>query len=283
MKQELISIGEMAKINQISVPTLRLYDQDGLLKPAYTDPDTGYRYYTLQQNARLDMIAYMKELGMSLAEIRRVLDKEDIALIESILGQKNEQLHEQIRQMKMRHDAVARAIACIERYRKSPVTGTISLEYIDQRYIWSIPCPTNFYEEDITSYEQALVKLRQELMRISIPQIHTYNIGTSILREHFEQEQFVADQIFIFSDRRLLEYEGHVSPVESGMYACIYLDNYDDEIAYGKKLLSFCREHGYRISGDYICEVMTEFNVFDNSKRNMFLRLQVPINFSQNP
>ena len=37
-------------------------------KIKFTDPDTGYRYYDIAQNARLDMIAYMKELGMSLAD-----------------------------------------------------------------------------------------------------------------------------------------------------------------------------------------------------------------------
>ena len=81
MKDQLLSIGKMAEINGVSIPTLRLYDKNGLLKPAYIDPDSGYRYYTLQQTARLDIIAYMKELGMSLSEIRDVLRKEDIAVI----------------------------------------------------------------------------------------------------------------------------------------------------------------------------------------------------------
>ena len=76
--KKLISIGEMARINRVTIPTLRLYDEKDLLKPRYTDEETGYRYYDLDQNARLDMIAYMKELGMSLSEIADVLKKEDI-------------------------------------------------------------------------------------------------------------------------------------------------------------------------------------------------------------
>ena len=36
----------------------------GLLKPCYVDEQTHYRYYDIKQNARLDMIQYMKELGM---------------------------------------------------------------------------------------------------------------------------------------------------------------------------------------------------------------------------
>ena len=93
----LVSIGKMAEMNRVTVATLRLYDQLGLLTPRYTDPDTGYRYYDIAQNARLDMIAYMKELGMSLGEIGDVLRQEDITLIEIILARKNERLHQQLR------------------------------------------------------------------------------------------------------------------------------------------------------------------------------------------
>ena len=281
MKDQLLSIGKMAEINGVSIPTLRLYDKNGLLKPAYIDPDSGYRYYTLQQTARLDIIAYMKELGMSLSEIRDVLRKEDIAVIEGILAQKNEQLHEQMRRLKERHDAVERAISQIERYRKSPATGTIALEYIDRRHIWSIPCPVNFYEKDRNSYEETVMALRRELLKAGIPQVHSYNLGTSILQKNFEEGRFIADKIFIFSDRRILEHPGNISTVESGMFACIYLDDYDDEIDFGKRLFDFCNENGYIICGDYICEELTEFDVFDGSRRNMFLRLQVPIKFSQ--
>ena len=105
MKRNLLSIGKMAEMNQTTVPTLRLYDQLGLLKPRHVDGETGYRYYDINQNARLDMIAYMKELGMSLKEIQGVLEAEDIALIEQILARKNEQIHQQIRDLRLRHNA----------------------------------------------------------------------------------------------------------------------------------------------------------------------------------
>ena len=78
MEKDRISIGKMAEMSQLTVATLRLYDEMGLLKPKYKDPATGYRYYDIAQNARLDMIRYMKDLGMSLNEIRDVLEKEDI-------------------------------------------------------------------------------------------------------------------------------------------------------------------------------------------------------------
>ena len=47
-----------------------------------------------------------------------------------------------------------------------------------------------------------------------------------------------------------------------------------------KKTIEYCREKDLKVCGDYICEVLTEFYVFDDEKRSMFLRLQVPLDFS---
>ncbi len=279
MENNLLSIGKMAEMNHTTVATLRLYDEKNLLKPRYIDEMTGYRYYDISQNARLDMIAYMKELGMSLAEIQNVLEKEDITLIETILVKKNEQLYEQMRELKARHNAVERAIASIERYRKSPTKGTISLEYIDRRYTYGQPCTDNFYEKDIVAFEKELLSLRKTLSNQGFSQVHSYNVGTSITEENFLNEQFIPEDTFIFVNYKDKVNNPDVKVLDSGMFACIYLDSFDEEIAYAKKLLEFCKKQNWMISGDYICEVLTEFNVFDSEKRNMFLRLQVPVKF----
>ena len=279
MSKELISIGKMAEMNHLTVATLRLYDEMGLLTPREKDPESGYRYYDITQNARLDMIAYMKELGMSLSEISDILKKEDITLIETILIRKNEQIHKQIRELKSRHNAVERAIASVERYRKSPVKGTTTLEYIDRRYLVGLPCQSNFYEEDIRAYERELLNLRRILTERGLSHIHSYATGTSIAKEDYLAGRFAAKNVFAFIDHRDTDRFRDAVILDSGMYACIYLDHYDDEIPYAKQLLATCRENGWCVAGDYICEVLTEFNVFDGDRRGMFLRLQVPVRF----
>ena len=101
MNNDYLSIGEMAKMNHITVTTLRLYDELDLLKPVYVNPETNYRYYDIKQNARLDLIQYMKELQMNLKEIKELLDKEDINLIEAILIKKKQQLSMIYKELKM--------------------------------------------------------------------------------------------------------------------------------------------------------------------------------------
>lgn len=281
MKDDLIPIGKMAEYNHITIATLRLYDKMGLLKPCYIDPYSGYRYYNLHQNARLDMITYMKELGMSLAEIADVLRREDLTLIEDILAQKNEQIHEQIRLLRSRHDAVERAIESIERYRKSPRTGTISLEYIDRRQILAIPCPENFYDKGIKSYERSLARLRRVMREEGLLQVHSYIVGTTIQQDDFISGKLLPHEIFAFLGRDTPCSGENLRMVDSGMYACIYADSFDQENSSALALLRFCQEQGYRVSGNYICEVMTEFNVFGSEQRSMYLRLQVPISFEK--
>ena len=278
---QLLSIGEMAEANRVSIATLRLYDRMGLLQPCCRDEESNYRYYDIRQTSRLDIIRYMRNLNMSLAEIQTLLEKEDIMLIEQKLIEKNNQIHQQMRDLKAMHEAVERTIQSIERYRKSPASGTTSLEFIDQRHILYISCTENFYEQGIVAYEKAVHALRRDLMKRNLPQLLSYSLGTSVKRDDFVRGALVADKVFIFGDKHLRDYGANIEVIESGMFACIYLDSFDEEAAGAARLLEYCRANRFVVNGDYLCEEMTELNLFDNSKRNMFLRLQVPVIFTK--
>jgi DNA-binding transcriptional MerR regulator/effector-binding domain-containing protein len=73
---EMLRIGDFSKIAQVSGRLLRYYDTIGLLRPAFTDPETGYRYYSAQQLPQLNRILVFKELGLSLEQIARLLARE---------------------------------------------------------------------------------------------------------------------------------------------------------------------------------------------------------------
>ena len=156
MFHQYLKIGDMAKMNHTTVPTLRLYDRIGLLTPSHVDADTGYRYYDVKQNARFDMIQYMQELGMQLREIKKVLDREDLDFVESVLIQKEKKTAEEIEQLTIQQDAIRQAVRNIERYKKSPKSGTFTLEYISQRSIYAINTDVNFYDHDLDTFELIL-------------------------------------------------------------------------------------------------------------------------------
>jgi DNA-binding transcriptional MerR regulator len=66
----MFTIGEFARIGDISIRMLRHYDEIGLLRPATVDPDTGYRGYSIAQLRDLNRIVALRGLGFSLAEVR---------------------------------------------------------------------------------------------------------------------------------------------------------------------------------------------------------------------
>lgn len=70
----MFRIGEFSQIARVSGRLLRSYDNIGLLRPEYTDPQTGYRYYNAGQLPRLNRILALKDLGLSLDQIAKLID-----------------------------------------------------------------------------------------------------------------------------------------------------------------------------------------------------------------
>ena len=68
----LYKIGMFANISRVTIKTLRYYDEQGLLKPAYIDEENGYRYYLATQIADLHQILALREMGLTLEEIKIV-------------------------------------------------------------------------------------------------------------------------------------------------------------------------------------------------------------------
>jgi len=68
-------IGEFADLSGVSAKTLRFYDEVGLLRPASVNPRTRYRYYLPQQLQELASVIALKDIGLSLAEVRNLIRK----------------------------------------------------------------------------------------------------------------------------------------------------------------------------------------------------------------
>ena len=84
----MYKIGELSKLCNISVKTLRYYDAEGLLIPDEIDPFTGYRHYSASKLKDCYRIIVLKELGFSLEEIRVQLTTDDNEKITAALNAK---------------------------------------------------------------------------------------------------------------------------------------------------------------------------------------------------
>jgi DNA-binding transcriptional MerR regulator/predicted transcriptional regulator YdeE len=86
-------IGDFSKLSFVTVKALRYYDEIGLLKPERVDEFTGYRYYSASQLPRLNRIVALKNMGLSLEEIARLLrDDVPVASILDLLHAKQSEI-----------------------------------------------------------------------------------------------------------------------------------------------------------------------------------------------
>jgi DNA-binding transcriptional MerR regulator len=103
----LLSIGELARRTGLTVKTVRFWSDEGLLPPADRTP-AGYRLYDSGALVRLGLVRTLRDLGVGLAAIRKVLAQE--ATICEVAGVHVVALEVQIRALRL-HQAVLRAVA----------------------------------------------------------------------------------------------------------------------------------------------------------------------------
>lgn len=111
----MFRIGEFSKIAQVAGSQLRYYDEIDLLKPARIDEWTGYRYYSAEQLPRLNQILALKGLGLTLDQIRSMVD-DDIPVeeIRGMFSLKKAQLEQSLREDVLRLQQIESRIQQIE-------------------------------------------------------------------------------------------------------------------------------------------------------------------------
>lgn len=135
-KQNLFSIGDVAKLFHLSVSSLRHYEELGLITPEYVDPNSGYRYYATGQFEVLNSIRYLRALDMPLAEIADFLGNRDVERIEEKLRQQKQAVidkREELKRIERKIDNRLRMIADA----KSSELDTVQLTDKKQcRMVW---------------------------------------------------------------------------------------------------------------------------------------------------
>ena len=89
-------VGDLAKLTGLTVRTLRFYDEIGLLSPS-DQTESGHRLYSEVNLSRLHQILSLKELGLSLEEVKSALSGGQLSPLE-IVNLQMDQIKEQIKQ-----------------------------------------------------------------------------------------------------------------------------------------------------------------------------------------
>jgi DNA-binding transcriptional MerR regulator/effector-binding domain-containing protein len=149
----VFAIGEFSRITGLSVKALRFYHEEGLLVPSCVDDESGYRYYDERKVEPARVIAHLRKLEFSVAEIKELLgDDLDDARVLDLVERKRNQIEERIRSLRAtvvsldqflaqeREAARAMAIDSFEVREKSLPPMLIASIRVKGRYCESGPC-----------------------------------------------------------------------------------------------------------------------------------------------
>lgn len=274
-----LSIGTMAKMNNISEQALRLYDRMGLFMPLYKDENNGYRYYDIRQCAHLDLILYLKALGMELKNIKETFDQQDLHKIKQALATRHNQIHSEITNLTLQQKSLSQILNNIAQYENAPADGVIFLEQVKKRKMFLMDTQIPYSQGGTEIYENELRKLKLKMKELQLPYLYSLNSGSMIRQADFQEQHFVTNQIFVFVESSSDYQNQELRTLPQAYFLCTYCRNHQHEKKYMKQLFAYIDEKNYKIAGDYLCEVLTDFPFINQKGNGMFLKLQIPITF----
>lgn len=145
--QQLMTISRFAKVVGSTRRTLLFYDQKGLFKPIKT-MDNGYRYYTYSQIYQINFILGLRELGLSVEEIKDYLnDNSSITL--------NRKLSDLKEKVRVRIKNLQQVLAILDRKETNNITLTnvdfyeVRRSFFPAREFWCSDFKADCSEKDI--------------------------------------------------------------------------------------------------------------------------------------
>ncbi len=244
-----LKIGEFSQMMQVTVKTLRHYEQKGLLLPDEVDEWTGYRYYCIDQMQKLNSIRELQRLGFSLEEIKDLYDDHSHKPSIDQLSEKIDDTERQLKQL------LARRAQLLE-WRGS----LKEMNSMEKFSIQSLPeIIVASHRETIPSYESlgllCVNKIGPEMQRLGCkcpPPGYCFTVEhnkeytpTNIDIEYCEQVEEMGTDSAIIQFKRISEVPVAISMKHYGPYDRFYQSYVE--------LFKYIEEQGYRIAGQPRC------------------------------
>lgn len=270
------SIGQMSKLHNTSVKTLRYYDEIDLFKPIEVDPENGYRYYSVEQFKLLDIINYLKTLGVPLKDIKKQIATRDMNDFLETLYEHKKITANKIRELEITQKKLEERITEIEQVKSLSEIGIPFVKEIDERTIIQL-------EEKILSFYDLELSLRELNRQFQgSASIFIGKVGLTLSEDRFERENFFEySSIFLILEevekRRTIEALNLTTFIPKGLYACIcFRGGHESTSKYIKALHAYVKGNNYRIEGDFIIRTIID-QFISNDEDEFLMEVQVPI------
>ena len=246
----MIKIGDFARLSQVSVVTLRYYDEMDLLKPVKVDDFSGYRYYSADQLPRLNRILALKDLGFSLEQIKLMLaDRLSLEQLRSMLTLQRSEVEKRLTDERERLVRIEARLRQIELEDKMPnydvVVKTVPAMLVATCRV-TIPTNDQVPEYLAPAYAKVYDYLRKEIVRDDGLCMTLWHSPADVYENEDAEAVVPIDRSLPGTDQ-VHVYE--LPPTQ--VAAVVHQGNFEDFTQGHAALLEWIDANGYRIVGPY--------------------------------
>lgn len=264
-KDNLLSIKDIGKLRGVTSQTLRFYDQIGIFKPDYVDPETGYRYYDPEQYEKLGTILELRQLNFSLDEIKEFFTDRNLSKSADMLAKHYHDLEKEIAVKQKLADKISEKLEFIEKINKGGIKDKeFIIKEIPTRY--AIIGNRNGEVEMPMSFMHLESKLKETAPIIASDRIGFY-LNFSDLTQAFDMENW---RSMVLCDRKM-ENDFHFCEITGGKYLCVYFKDYKaDRDYFLAHFVEYAKFHEIELSGIMIQQFIIDVTLTDRSSETVF-------------
>ncbi|MCI4128704.1 MerR family transcriptional regulator [Bacillus haynesii] len=252
--KEYFSIGETARLNNISIQTLRYYDKIGIFKPQCTDRDNGYRYYHVKQFFYLDIIKYLKSIKTPLEEIKRMISHTCTPeLMQTFLEEQENVIEREMERLERARQLLQRRKNQLHEQleiRTKKEEGLVYVRHIEGQTILKAATPQVNPHDQSDLYYRKLAEVLEERGDI----VDNYYGLIYDLKPYKDSGDIYCNSVFttIYDGVKIDIGEQNIGidTIPSGEYVCISFDcSATNYFSYYQKLYHFIESHGIQTDG----------------------------------
>jgi len=259
----------------VPIKTLRYYDEIGLFKPIEVNRQTGYRYYSTEQFEQLDIIKYLRLLGVPLTEITTHFKHRRVEHFLQLLKKQQEAIDEKIRELELTRRKFGSRISELEAALNGAEAGVPIIKRFPARRILRL-------QESVQrgpSLEMSVRKL-EKLIGAAHSPIFIGKVGLTVSEDNLLQGNFQEyNSVFILVedaiDDSALSALSVVLP--AGKYACLlFAGGHNDSPAPFRILLEYLARQGFQIGGEALERAIVDEFISQDTSR-FLTEIQIPI------
>ncbi|MBU3876804.1 MerR family transcriptional regulator [Faecalicatena sp. AGMB00832] len=251
----LFTAGQFAKMHHLNKRTLHYYDEIGLFSPAFKG-ENGYRYYTYHQSVTLENILSLRDIGMSIEEVKDYFHSLSPSVFQEIAVQKTQEIDEQIKRLKLLKGLLQEKQKAL-RLCEQAYDGKIETVDLEEKYLLLSPL------QDQGEMQKNMIQIMEHLYTAQEYNAYKVGCGSYISLEKVKNNDF-EEYDGLFTPVRKAGRGNHFVTLPTGVYLCGYcIGSWDKIPALYSKMLIWAKEHELELMGNCYETGLNEFAIAD--------------------